>query len=69
MNLKMLPSPVMTCIVYCCPLVKVNPTPWRMHCEQLEAMLNVDVAAPFGAIDGPLQFAREYSFPLESVIV
>ena len=55
--MKTLPRPVTTCIVYCCPLVKVNAEPWSVHCEQLGPMMNVVVTTLFGASDGPLQFA------------
>jgi len=63
----MLPRPVTTFIVYWYPLVKVNAEPLRVHCEQLEPILNVVVVTLFGAIDGPLQFVSAYSLPLESV--
>ena len=63
----MLPRPVTTSIVYWYPLVKVNAEPWRVHCGQLEPMLNVVVVTLFGASEGPLQFANVYSLPLESV--
>jgi hypothetical protein len=63
----MLPRPVTIRIAYWYPLVKVNAEPWRVHCEQLEPMLNVVVVTLFGAIDGPLQFVSAYSLPLESV--
>ena len=63
----MLPRPVTTSTVYWYPLVKVNAEPWRVHCGQLEPMLNVVVVTLFGAIEGPLQSANVYSLPLESV--
>ncbi len=65
--MKALPRPVTTLIVYWFPLVKVNAEPLRLHCEQLELMLNVVVVTLFGAIDGPLQLVSAYSLPLESV--
>jgi len=63
---KMLPRPVTVVMVYWFPPVKVNAEPWRVHCEQLEPMLNV-VVTLFGASDGPFQSASVYSLPLESV--
>ena len=66
--MKMLPRPVTTLIVYWYPLVKVNATPWRVHCEQLEPILNVVVVTVFGASDGPFQFVSAYSLPVESVM-
>ena len=65
--MKMLPRPVTTFIVYWYSLVKVNAETRRLHCAQLEPMLNVVVVALFGAMDGPLQFVSAYSLPLESV--
>jgi len=67
MNVKMLPRPVTIRTAYSYPLVKVNAEPRRVHSEQLEQMLNIVFATPFGAIDGPLQFVSPYSSPLESV--
>ena len=63
----MLPRPVTTPIVYWYPLVKVKAEPWRVHCTQLEPILNVVVITLFGTMDGPLQFVSAYSLPLESV--
>jgi len=53
--------------VYWYPLVKVKAEPWRVHCEQLEPILNVVVITLFGAMDGPVQFVSAYSLPPESV--
>ena len=65
--MKMLPRPVTTFIVYWYPLVKVKAEPWRVHCAQLEPILNVVVVALFGGMDGPLQFANPYTLPPGSV--
>ena len=48
--------------------MKVNADPWRVHCEQLEPILNVVVVTLFGASDGPFQFGSVYWLPLESVM-
>ncbi len=62
--MKMVPRPVTIVMVYWFPLVKVNAEPWRVHCEQLEPMLNVVVVTLFGASDGPFECGgpRRYVF-------